>query len=238
MSASMARDARNGWLALLGGGEWQPGCRAIDEALLAASKAKQVVVIPTAAAYEDPAAKVEQAATYFKELGATVDGVMVLRRADAEEERFVKQVDGAKFIYLAGGSPLHLRSVLKGSALWQAVVAAHAGGAALAGSGAGAMVICDPMVDPRGGAYTVGLGLVEGLAVFPAHDTAADHLRDRSIDLKPKIASLAGIDGQTALIRQPDRTWRVAGAGAVHLYTGAAEPTRYEADSVIRTLTM
>jgi len=32
----------------------------------------------------------------------------------------------------------------------------------LAASGAGATLVCDPMVDPRGGAYTVGLGLVSG----------------------------------------------------------------------------
>jgi cyanophycinase len=132
---------------------------------------------------------------------------------------------------------MHLRSVLKGSALWQAIIAAHTNGATLAGSGAGAMVPCDPMVDPRGGAYTVGLGLVEGLAVFPYHDTAAAHLRERSIELKPKIATLAGIDEQTALIRNPDRTWSVAGVGAVTLYDNDGKPQRYQ-DSVIDTLKM
>jgi cyanophycinase len=222
---------------LVGGDEWQPGCRPFDEQLLAASGAKHVVVVPTAAAYERPDHAVEQATNYFKALGAKVDAVMALRRVDADDERFVKQVVGAPFIYLSGGSPMHLRSVLKGSALWQAIIAAHTNGATLAGSGAGAMVPCDPMVDPRGGAYTVGLGLVEGLAVFPYHDTAAAHLRERSIELKPKIATLAGIDEQTALIRNPDRTWSVAGVGAVTLYDNDGKPQRYQ-DSVIDTLKM
>jgi len=233
----VTKPAGNGWLALVGGAEWQPGCRAFDEQLLAANKAKHVVVLPTAAAYERPDLAVEHATAYFAELGAKVEAVMALRRADAEDERFVKQIDGAQCIYLSGGSPMHLRSVLKGSALWQAIVAAHGNGATLAGSSAGAMVMCDPMVDPRGGAYTVGLGLVEGLAVFPHHDTAANHLRERSIDLKPKQAMLAAIDEQTALIRKPDRTWSVVGAGAVTLYTDNADPQRYQ-DSVIRNFLM
>jgi cyanophycinase len=62
------------------------------------------------------------------------------------------------------------------------------------------------MVDPRGGAYTVGLGLVPNLAVFPYHGTAADHMRERSIDLLPKSAKLVGIDEETALVRDPDGT--------------------------------
>ena len=109
----------------------------------------------------------------------------------------------ARFVYFADGSPLHLRSVLKGSALFAALLAAYRSGAVLAASGAGATVLCDPMVDPRGGAYTVGLGLVEGLAIFPYHGSAADHLRERSIDLLPEAAVLVGIDEETALLRRP-----------------------------------
>ena len=92
----------------------------------------------------------------------------------------------AKFVYLVDGSPLHLRSVLKDSALFAALVSAYEGGSVVAASGAGATLLCDPMVDPRGGAYTVGLGMVQDLAVFPYHGTAATHLRERSIELLPR----------------------------------------------------
>ena len=77
-------------------------------------------------------------------------------------------------------------------------------------------LLCDPMVDPRGGAYTVGLGVVENLAVFPYHGTAADHLRERSIDLLPTGAVLAGVDEETALIKRADGAWTVAGRGRGH----------------------
>src|SRR5438270_3888831 len=98
-------------------------------------------------------------------MGGKVRPLMVLRRADAEDEGNVQTVREARFVYLSGGSPMHMRSVLMHSPLWDALVAAWHDGAALAGSSAGARVLCDPMVDPRGGAFTLGLGLVGQLAV-------------------------------------------------------------------------
>jgi cyanophycinase-like exopeptidase len=65
----------------------------------------------------------------------------------------------------------------------------------------------------------VGLGFVSGLAVFPYHGTAADHLRQRSVELKPREAILVGIDEETALVREPGPSWSVAGAGRVTVYT-------------------
>ncbi len=173
----------------------------------------------------------ERAAAYFADLGTTVRTLPVLHRTEAEDPEIAKVVRAAKFLYLADGSPLHLRSVLKGSALFESILAAYYGGGVLAASGAGATLLCDPMVDPRGGAYTVGLGVVKDLAVFPYHGTAADHLRERSVDLLPKSAVLAGIDEETALIKRPDG-WSVAGAGAVTLY-GVDGTPRYTAGDTV-----
>jgi cyanophycinase len=207
-----------GTLALVGGGEWGEGCRDLDTELLAAAGAREVVVLPTAAAFEHPDRVVDRAVAAFESLGAKVKPLMVLHRSDAEEQKTADIVRKAKFVYLADGSPLHLRSVLKGSALWEAILVAYHAGGVLAASGAGATLVCDPMVDPRGGAYTVGLGVVANLAVFPYHGTAAGHLRDRSIDLLPSSAKLVGIDEETALVRNPAGVWRVLGAGHVTVY--------------------
>ena len=149
-----------GTLALVGGGEWQDGC-VFDRALLDASGADEVLVVPTAAAYEHPDRLVEGATRWFGELGATVRSLPVLSRADALRPENVSPMAEARCIYLAGGSPMHLRSVLKDSPVWDALVEAWQAGATVAGSSAGAMVLCDPMVDPRGGALTLGLGLVD-----------------------------------------------------------------------------
>lgn len=231
----MARKSR-GTLALLGGGEWQEGCRPIDEYLLEVSGASEVVVLPTASAYERPDQVVERSVKWFEGLGVQVRPVMVLNRRDAQDDANVKALKGASFVYLSDGSPLHLRSVLKESSLLAVLVAGYRNGGVLAASGAGATVLGDPMVDPRGGAYTVGLGVVSNLAIFPYHGSAADHLRQRSIELLAEHAILAGVDERTALVRPADGPWRALGAGDVTLYSEGRVERHH--DSEIVTLVM
>lgn len=212
----------SGVLALVGGGEWRDGCT-FDADLLAASGADEVVVLPTAAAYEHPERSVEAAAAWFGALGAKVRGLMVLRRPDAEDTANVDVVRSARFLYLSGGSPMHLRSVLKDSPLWDAVLAAWQDGAVVAGSSAGARVLCDPMVDPRGGAFTLGLGLIEQLAVIPHHDTWSPERARRTFSLAPPGLAVVGVDERTALIRDADGAWRADGAGNVIVWVDAVE---------------
>lgn len=213
-----------GSLALVGGGEWTEPCRPLDALLLERARGSEVVVLPSAAAFEHPDRVIERASAWFDGLGARVRGLMVLNRREAELDDNVRVVRDASFVYLSDGSPLHLRSVLKGSALYEALLHAYTGGAVVAASGAGATVLCDPMVDPRGGAYTVGLGIVQGLAVFPYHGTAADHIRERSVDLLSPNAVLAGVDEHTALVREGHEPWEVVGPGRVTLYRKGAKP--------------
>jgi cyanophycinase len=127
-------------------------------------------------------------------------------------------VRGARFVYLGGGSPLHLRSVLKDSKVWAALVAAWHDGATIAGSSAGAMVLGDPMVDPRGGALTLGLGLLAGVAVVPHSDLLSPEKEQRSVRLATGHLRIVTVDERTALVRAPDASWRVAGAGRAAVY--------------------
>jgi cyanophycinase len=221
-----------GTLALLGGGEWKAGCRDVDAELIAAAGATEVVVIPAAAAYEHPERVGERAAAYFETFGVSTRILPVLHRREASEPTLAEIVRDARFVYLCDGSPLHLRSVLKGSVLYDAILDAHRDGASFAASGAGATLVCDPMVDPRGGAYTVGLALVPNIAVFPYHGSAADHLRERSLDLLPATAKLVGIDEETAVLRDRDGKWHVTGSGAVTVYEGRAARVYRDGDTV------
>lgn len=209
-------------MALVGGGEWQPGTE-YDADLLEHSGADEVLVLPTAAAYQHPDRAVATAEKWFSSLGSRARGLMVLRHADANKETNAAAVREARFIYLSGGSPLHLLSVLKGSLVFEALAAALSAGAVVAGSSAGAMVLVDPMVDPRGGAFTVGLGLVEHLAVVPHHDSGTSHHFWRTLELAPAGLPIAGIPERTALIRDPDGSWRSAGEGRVTVYLDGTE---------------
>lgn len=206
-----------GPLALVGGEAFTDGCT-FDAELLAASGGTEVVVLPTAAAYEHPGREVEAATAWFATLGGTVRGLDVLRRPDALLQEHADVIAAARFVYVTGGSSMHLRSVFKDSLLWDALVAAWEGGAVLAASSGAARVLCDPMVDPRGGAFAVGLGLLPGLAVIPHHDHWSRDKAHRTIQLAPRGLPIAGIDDRTALIREPDGTWRSAGAGEVAVF--------------------
>jgi cyanophycinase len=209
--------AGRGPLALVGGGEFGPGC-SFDAELWEGAGRPDVVMLPTAAAYEHPERAVATATSWFSGFGATVVPAMVLNRADALDERWAAMIRQARFVYLGGGSPLHLRSVLKDSPVWQALVDAWSGGATIAGSSAGAMVLCDPMVDPRGGALTLGLGLVRHLAVLPHAASWSPSRLARTVDLATGHLRIAAIDEATALIHGPDGTWRAAGQGSVTIY--------------------
>jgi cyanophycinase len=211
-----------GLLALVGGGEWSDGCT-FDRALLDASGSDEVVVLPTASAYEHPDRLVAAADEWFGGLGAKVRGLMVLSRGDALDAANVDAVRGARFVYIAGASPMHLRSVLKDSPLWDALLEGWSNGGVLAGSSAGAMVLCDPMVDQRGGAFTLGLGLLEGVAVVPHHDTWSEEKVQRTRQLAPKGLVVAGVDERTALLRDAGGVWRAEGAGAVNVWRDGQE---------------
>jgi cyanophycinase len=214
-----------GVLALVGGDEWTPGCE-FDAELLAASGTCRVLVLPTAAAFERPERRVLAAAEWFAQWGGEVEGLMVTSRADAQDDGAAAIVAAARFVYLSGGSPLHLRSVLKDSKVFAALCEAWRDGAVVAGAGAGALVLSDPMVDPRGGALTVGLGLVGEMAVVPLAGNLLDDIHGeklhRSVLLAPPGVAVVGVPGRTAVIRDADGAWRSAGQGMPQVYVDGA----------------
>jgi len=218
-------DATPGMLALVGGGEWQEGCT-FDAGFLAASGGDQVLVLPTAGAYEHPERLVARAGAWFEPLGGSVEGLMVLTRADAQNDGAADIVRRSRMIYLAGSSPMHVRSVLKHSAVWDALVAAWHDGAVVVGSSGAAMALTDPMVDARGGGLTIGLGLVSGVAVVPHFGDATDdehgQKMHRSVLLAPAGTPVVGIPERTALVRDPDGSWRSAGDEPVAVFLDGA----------------
>ncbi len=213
-----------GPLVMVGGGEWQDGC---DFDLDLVTRAKltsknitslgngnldtKILILPTAAAYQNPQKAVKNAEQWFAQLGAEIEECMILERGDAFSEELSYQIQSSKFIYIAGGSPLHLRSTLKSSPALSAMVNAWQTGAILAGSSAGAMVLTDPMIDPRGGAFSVGLGLVNNIAVYPHFDGEIDAKLQRTLSLAPRNCAVVALPEQTAIIREPEGSWHVEG---------------------------
>ena len=202
----------SGPLTLVGGGEFTPGCD-FDAELIEAVGAEEVALLATGSAYENPAKVVELAREWFAGLGVGLREVPVYTRLDALSVENVDAVAEARLVYLTGTSPMHLRSVLKDTPVFDAVCAAWVGGSGLVGSGAGADVLCDPMVDTRGGAFTVGLAVIPGLAVVARSDTWSPDKVRRTVDLVPADVVLVELPERTAVVLSPDGGWRAAGAG-------------------------
>ncbi len=205
-----------GPIIFLGGGEWQEGCEEIDGQIV--NHASEILVIPTAAAFSRPEALRAKAEEWFARLGGSVKVLDCYSRADAQQAALAETVMGARAIYFVGGSPLHLRAVMKDSLVWKAVLAAWRDGAVLASSSAAASVIGDPMVDPRGGAFTLGLGVCRPLAVIAHFNKWSRDKAQRTITLAGPGVVVAGLEEQSALLRSPEGDWRILGLGKVELW--------------------
>jgi cyanophycinase len=202
----------NGILALQGGGPFAANDD-LDRRILAAAGATRVVMLPTADAYEHPERLVAAAMTWGERLGVEVEALMVMRRGEAMDEGAVGVMHGARAVYLVGDQPLHLRSVLKGTPLWKAITQVLADGGVVAATGGSAAAMCDPMVDPRGGAFTLGLGLIDGLALVTEAETwSADRLHRT---LKLANTPVVELPSGAALVRTADR-WEHVGNLVVH----------------------
>jgi cyanophycinase len=168
-----------------------------------------VAILPTAEAFENPDDLVQLSVAWAKRLGITTKLCAVYSRADAREESFATIIAQAAVVYVVGDSPIHLRSTLKDTVVFDAV-AAHSCVVATAGSAA---AMCDPMVDPRGGAFALGLGLVSGVAAITESEKWPDERLQRTLSLAN--TSVAQIPTGAALIYD-DGTWSTHGAVVLH----------------------
>jgi cyanophycinase len=207
----------NGAVALVGGAEFTPPAGALDAWLLQRCGSDLVTVIPTAAR-QRPDMAVRTARRHFRRLGGEVAAEMILTRTDAEDPAIAARLASARLLYIAGGDPRYLASVLQATPAWAGILDAVSSGAVLAGSSAGAMVLCARMLVPGSRATEPGLGLLQDLVVLPHHN----RWRHRLGEMAAAVGSgdgqrLVGIDEATGLVLDGG-LWRVLGAGSVTLY--------------------
>ena len=227
-----------GYLVLEGGAEFggkmaESDRRAIE---LAGGFDAPICIIPTAAAPDNNHQRAGRNGTnWFRGLGATnVNVVPIIDGKSANDEQIAATVRNAKLIYMLGGFTGYLGETLKGSTSWQAAMSAYEHGAVIAGSSAGAMVMCQYYFDPGKGRVVEGLGLVPNACVLPHHNTFGKGWASRLAMLLPN-ATLIGIDEGTGMIddgstseNSSQRTWHVYGKGVVTLYHHGS-PTTYSA---------
>jgi cyanophycinase len=205
--------------AEFGGRMSEPDLRAIE---LAGGSQASIAILPTAAAPDHNHLRAgRNGQRWFESLGASrVDVVPVTNKPSADNPDFVMRVAAANLIYLLGGFPRYLCETLRDSQVWLVVVQAHREGAMIAGSSAGAMVLCEYYYDPHEDKLLHGLNLLENICILPHHNRFGKSWSSKLRSLIP-YAILLGIDEQTGIINDAsDGGWSVYGAGAVTLYRG------------------
>lgn len=209
-----------GLIALVGGNEFRPECETMDRAILARIGTNpRVVILPTAAAHENPGLAAENGVRHFNRLGARAEAAMVVDLETARDGKWLSLIQKADLIYWAGGDPVYLSETMRNSAAWETALEVWKSGRTLAGSSAGAMIFGGQMWAP-GRAWNEGLGLLPGLAIIPHHARLAKSWDAEGMRSSlPEGVTLIGIDEATALFGPP---WEVMGPGKVAVYKGGS----------------
>jgi cyanophycinase len=213
-----------GYLLLEGGAEFGgqmslPDQKAIK---LAGGPDAPIRIIPTAAAPDKNHIRAGyNGVRWFQSLGARdVKSLALTDKASVEDHKIAAELKAAKLIYLLGGFPDYLAKTLKFSLAWESVLEAYQDGAVIAGSSAGAMVLCQFYYDPATGQVCDGLNLVRNACVLPHHNTFGKGWAARLLSELPGV-TLLGIDESTGLLDDGSgENWAVSGGGTVTLYQG------------------
>jgi cyanophycinase len=202
----------------------------IDADLLASTGVARprVVILPTAS-YPDGEDVFQRWASmgtaHFAGLGAEVEPVLVRDRAAAGDPGAAQAVGEADLIYLSGGKPRYLLAALDGTAVGQALAAAHERGAVLAGCSAGAMALAGHVFDfrvrlaPWPLRWGQGLAFAHGVSVVPHYDAWPEPFSALIALQAPRGSVVLGIDEETAVVGR-DGSWQVQGAARVTVWRG------------------
>jgi cyanophycinase len=230
-----------GPVALHGGGEFDPGDEAVLAELVQAALRRphhrdpiRIAIAPTAASAYDPARSAAHGASAFEGVATSIglavrcETAMVVDAESASDPAIAAVLGDADLIYLPGGDPGRITNTLAGSPAWDAILAAHADGAVLAGASAGAMALASWSWAPNGGIE--GFRVAPGILVIPHMDeerwaTNVDRLALHA----PADFGILGIPERTAAITDDVHAdpivWRVVGEGEVRWLPGSGERT-------------
>ena len=214
-------------LLIIGGAEDRVGKAKILRRFvkLAGGKSARIVTIPTASSFQsEVVAAYEQVFTRF---GASALSVVNPRtRIEADDASLVHAIDDATGIFMSGGNQLKLSQIFAGTACGEAIARAHARGAVVAGTSAGASIMSEFMISlgeesvtprQRTSQLTHGLGLLDGVIVDQHFAQRQRYGRLMSIVASSPNLIGIGIDEDTAIEVTDKREFTVLGRGAAYV---------------------
>jgi cyanophycinase len=228
-----------GPLALVGGDELRPGNEDQDRRLVDAAGGGPAFVLATAAGRQRPQLAVETARSWFANLGLGIEELPAVRRRDLTSPAVASRAAEGRLFYLVGGDAGLVPATLAGTPVWEAVLRAWRGGAALAGSSAGAMALgaWTLLRDRRPGdvrrRFRTALGVVPRVAVVPHLDTFGRGWMPSVMDGAREVDALPlGIDERSAALWH-DGVWRACGPGSVTVFDSEGRERRFGAGDAI-----
>ncbi len=213
--------------ALLGSGEFEPWSVGADRYVLEhASGDGRVVIVPTASAHEGRAVFDgwgRRGVDHFAELGVEAEVLPVRARADADRDDLAERLAAASLVYVSGGNPARLAAILRGTAVYAALLAGLARGMGYAGCSAGVTCLAettfDSDTDDIDAIFQPGLGLVRATMFGPHWDiveTWVPGATEVIVASVPEGHVFVGIDEETAMLGD-GASWQVCGRGWVHV---------------------
>ena len=158
-----------------------------------------VAVVTMAAAYRRPDALISRIGAWAETLSVQHAVVSAVRRSDALNPDVSGPIADCEGVLVLDGSPAHFVSAVKATPLLEAIVAAQRRGADVVWSGAAAAAVCASMVDDRGGALTVGLGLYDGIVVAAGWENWPRDRRRRLWRMIPESALFIALESGAAV---------------------------------------
>ena len=167
----------------------------------------------------------------FRGLGIRhVHHLTVESREEAKSEAKHKVLDGAAAVFFTGGDQLKLTSLLGDSPIYERLKEIYEEGGTIAGTSAGASVVCETMLVSGAGAESHRIGT--SLSMAPGFGLISGVIIDQHFAQRGRIGRLIGavahnprmlgigIDENTAIVYDHRNAFEVVGEGAVYVVDG------------------
>lgn len=214
-------------LFIIGGAEDRVGRASLLRRFvkLAGGRQAKLVIIPTASSFRD-----EVVAAYtevFARFGASAISVVNPTSRDSSgQEAAIAALDDATGIFMSGGNQLVLSQYFPGTAFGEALHRAHARGAVVAGTSAGASIMSEFMIAlgqdgavplQRSSGVSQGLGLFKGVVIDQHFAERARYGRLMAVIARSPGLLGIGIDEDTAIEVTDRESFEVVGRGAAYV---------------------
>jgi cyanophycinase len=214
-----------GTVIIIGGHEDREGEMLILRKVAAHVKDGRLVI--TTVASHKPDGMYEIYAKIFHDFGVKTVDLEINSRAEAMEPGNVDKLNGCSAVFFTGGDQLKITSQIGDTPIFSRLREIFFTGGLVAGTSAGASVVCETMLvsgpSEESHRSSEGLKMAPGLGLFK--DAIVDqHFSERgrfgrlvgAVAHNPRNLGV-GLDEDTAIVIQKDKSLYVVGSGAVYL---------------------